>query len=127
MPLVKLLEGGHVALSRFLRQRVICFLLRLGFGCGHVFVLGQATKALSLQRWRAENVTSPRLSKERQPFPSAFPQWAICEGFAVTLNACVMRRFERVVALPDPKDIEIPQPQQYFPANPDSSPVGAIE
>jgi hypothetical protein len=24
----------------------------------------------------------------------------------------VMRRFERVVALPDPKDIEFPQPRQ---------------
>ena len=40
MPLVKLLEGGHVALGRFLRQGVIRFLRRLGFGCGHVFVLG---------------------------------------------------------------------------------------
>jgi hypothetical protein len=26
----------------------------------------------------------------------------------------VMRGFERVVALPDPKDIEFPQPQQSF-------------
>jgi hypothetical protein len=67
MPLVKLLEGGHIALSRFLCQRVICFLVRLGFGCGHVFVLGLATKALNLKRWRAEIVTSPRLSKEQQP------------------------------------------------------------
>ena len=25
-----------------------------------------------------------------------------------------MQRFERVVALPDPKDIEFPQPQQQF-------------
>ncbi len=32
----------------------------------------------------------------------------------VALNAGVMRRFERVVALPDPKDIEFPQPQQHF-------------
>jgi hypothetical protein len=40
MPLVKLLKGSHIALSRLLSQRVIGFLLRLGFGCGHVFVLG---------------------------------------------------------------------------------------
>jgi len=35
------------------------------------------------------------------------------------LNAGVMRRFERVVALPEPKDIEFPQPQAtvYFKAN----------
>jgi hypothetical protein len=39
-----LLEGRHVALSRLLSQRVIRFRLRLDFGCGHVFVLGQATK-----------------------------------------------------------------------------------
>src|SRR6266849_11112098 len=44
MSLVKLLESGHVALSCSLRQRVICFRLRLGFGCGHVFVFGLATK-----------------------------------------------------------------------------------
>jgi hypothetical protein len=33
----------------------------------------------------------------------------------VALNAGVMRRFKRVVALPDPKDIEFPKPQQHFP------------
>src|SRR6266542_5574928 len=44
MPLVKLLEGCHVALSRLLCEGVVRFLRRLGFGCGHVFVLGQATK-----------------------------------------------------------------------------------
>jgi hypothetical protein len=27
-------------LSRFLSESVICFLLRLGFACGHVFVFG---------------------------------------------------------------------------------------
>jgi len=32
----------------------------------------------------------------------------------VALNTGVMRRFERVVALPDPKDIEFPKPQQHF-------------
>ena len=42
MPLVKLLKGCHIALSRFLSQRVIRFLRRLDFGCGHVFVLGPA-------------------------------------------------------------------------------------
>jgi hypothetical protein len=32
----------------------------------------------------------------------------------VALDAGVMQRFERVVALPDPKDIEFPQPHQRF-------------
>jgi hypothetical protein len=32
----------------------------------------------------------------------------------VALIAGVMRGFERVVALPDPKDIEFPQPLQAF-------------
>jgi hypothetical protein len=31
-------------LGCFLRQSVIRFLRRLDFGCGHVFVLGQATR-----------------------------------------------------------------------------------
>ncbi len=38
--LVQQLEGRHVGLSRLLRQSEVRFLLRLGFGCGHVFVLG---------------------------------------------------------------------------------------
>jgi hypothetical protein len=54
-----LLEGCHIALSGFLSQRVIRFLLRLGFGCGHVFVLGQVTKDSSL------TPCSPRLSRVR--------------------------------------------------------------
>jgi hypothetical protein len=37
-------------LSRLLRQSVVRFLRRLGFGCGHVFVLGQATKIFHLER-----------------------------------------------------------------------------
>jgi hypothetical protein len=32
----------------------------------------------------------------------------------VALNAGVMRRCERVVALPNPKDVEFPKPQQHF-------------
>ena len=44
MSLVKLLKSDHVALSRLLRQLVIRVLVRLDFGCGHVFVLGQATR-----------------------------------------------------------------------------------
>jgi hypothetical protein len=46
---------------------------------------------------------------------------------SVALNAGVMRRFERVVASLDPKDIEFPQPQQHFPQIGRSGPVGAIE
>ena len=37
----------------------------------------------------------------------------MCEA-VVALNAGVMRRWKRVVALPDSKDIEFPQPQQHF-------------
>jgi hypothetical protein len=36
-------------------------------------------------------------------------------GDAIAPNAGVMQRLKRVVALPDPKDIEFPQPQQHFP------------
>ena len=106
MPLVKLLKSGHIALGGPLRQRIIRILLRLDFGCGHVFVLGQVTKDSHF------NARSPRLSRVRisfkgaatlsQRFPSGF-----CEVL-VALNAGVMQRFERVVALPDPKDIEFP-------------------
>jgi len=56
-------------------------------------------------------VHASAFSKERR---SGFPQQS-CEGSAFALNAGVMRRFQRVVALSDPKDIEFPQPQQYFP------------
>jgi hypothetical protein len=38
-----------------------------------------------------------------------------------------MRGFERVVALPDPKDIEFPQPHQQFRELPALGPVSAIE
>jgi hypothetical protein len=113
MPLVKLLEGCHIALSGLLCQLVIRFLLRLGFGCGHVFVLGRATKILSL------NACSPRYHRSAffkgaaTVFLSIY-QAGSCQAF-VALNAGVMRRFELVVALPHPKDIEFPQPQQHFP------------
>jgi hypothetical protein len=113
MALVKLLEGCHIALSGLLCQRVVRFLLRLGFGCGHVFVLGQATRDFIFSCSFATITTSPRLSKERQPFPSAFPKRALARRL-VALNAGVMRRFKRVVALPDPKDVEFSQPQQCF-------------
>jgi hypothetical protein len=46
-------------------------------------------------------------------FSSLFPGGTFARSL-VALNAGVMRRFERVVALPEPKDIEFPQPQQQF-------------
>jgi hypothetical protein len=49
------------------------------------------------------------------PVRHAYHEPAFFKGVAalgVALNAGVMRRFERVVALPDPKDIEFPQPRQ---------------
>jgi hypothetical protein len=108
MSLVKLLEGHHVALSRFLRESVIRFLMRLGFGCGHVFVFGQATKILI---FRAADPQSRLRIFQRSG--ERFPQQCFGES-AFALNAGVMRRFQRVVALSDPKDIEFPQPQQHF-------------
>ena len=112
MPLVKLLEGGHIALSGFLCQRVIRFLLRLDFGCGHVFVLGQVTKD-SLFTARSPQLSRVRIFQRSATFSSAFTRRVFARCL-VALNAGVMQRFERVVALPDPKDIEFPQPQQQF-------------
>ncbi|MFN2516316.1 MAG: hypothetical protein ABR556_08875 [Pyrinomonadaceae bacterium] len=115
MPLVKLLEGSHVALSRFLSQRVISFLLRLDFGCGHVFVLGQATKDLPSLTLVRHDYHESACFKGAATWPQYFPQ-GILRG-VVALNTAVMRGFERVVALPDPKDIEFPQPHEYFRSN----------
>lgn len=117
MPLVKLLEGPHVALSRFLSQRVICFLLRLDFGCGHVFVLAQATKSIP-----SFSACSPRASRVRffQKSPTTFLGISP-RALRVTSwpqRGCVMQRFERVVALPDPKDIEFPLPHQHLERGP---------
>jgi hypothetical protein len=67
-----LLEGRHIALSRLLSQCVIRFRLRLDFGCGHVFVLGKLRR-FHPQRLFATIITSPHVSKERQPFPQHFP------------------------------------------------------
>jgi len=108
MPLVKLLEGSHIALSGFLCQLVIRLLLRLGFGCGHVFVLGQATKDSIFERLFATIHLSASF-KGAVTISSAFANQAPARRL-VALNTGVMRRFERVVALPDPKDIEFPQP-----------------
>jgi hypothetical protein len=55
-------------------------------------------------------ITSPLFSKERQPLPQHFPNGT--REILVALIAGVMRGFERVVALPDPKDIQFPQPLQ---------------
>jgi hypothetical protein len=58
MALVKLLEGCHVALSRFLPQLVICRLRCLGFGCGHVLVCsGKLDKISQLPACSARFVT----------------------------------------------------------------------
>jgi hypothetical protein len=112
MPLVKLLEGCHIALSRLLSQCVIRFRLRLDFGCGHVFVLGQGTKKSS--RTLVHHLYHESACfKEAATFSSTFP-CGLMRGVLVALNAGVMQRFERVVALPDPKDIEFPQPRQHF-------------
>jgi hypothetical protein len=89
-----------------LRQRVISFRLRLGFGCGHVFVFGLATKSRSA----CLRITFALISKEERPLPLR-PRDL---GGAVVLNAGVMQRLERVVALPNPKVSEFPAASMLF-------------
>jgi hypothetical protein len=107
-----LLKGPHIALSRFLRQRVICLLLRLGFGCCHVFVLRQATNCNS-----SLGAYPPRAS------PASFQTTSTTSLRELTVFAkitwrpdrwCVMQSFERVVAFPDSKVIELLQPHQHL-------------
>jgi hypothetical protein len=78
-----------------------------------MFVLGQATKIFILRACSPASITSPRFQGSGNFFLS-ISQLGTGE-VVVALNAGVMRRFKRVVALPDPKDIEFPQPQQHFP------------
>src|ERR1041385_9047441 len=109
MTLVKLLESCHVVLGGLLRQLIICSLRCLSFGCGHVTrLLGQARKKFhKLSDLVGTMSRFPRVSRERYSGLSNCPR-----GDAVqrpsTLNAAVMRRFARVVALPDPKNSDFP-------------------
>ena len=108
MTLVKLLESCHVVLGRLLRQLIICSLRCLSFGCGHVTrLLGQARKKFHNFRlvWHD--------SRFREFQGSNTEVLRNCpRGDAVqrpsTLNAAVMQRFARVVALPDPKNSGFP-------------------
>jgi len=77
-----------------------------------VFVLGQVTKD-SLFTARSPRLSRVRIFQRSGNLFLSVSQAGICECL-VALNAGVMQRFERVVALPDPKDIEFPQPQQHF-------------
>lgn len=107
MPLVKLLEGHHVALSRLLSQRVISFLLRLDVGCGHVFVFLQATKAPRRFSACSHRVSRVRFFKGAQPLCLDISPWVL-RVTSWPQRGCVMQRFKRVVALPDPKDMNFP-------------------
>src|SRR5438093_13462005 len=103
MALVELLEGVHVALSGPLSQCVIRLLLCLGFGCGHVFVCsGKRRRNITSSCLFATTITAPPISRERYPSPQDFPSAGLVRGEQVPSNAGVMRRCERVVALPDP-------------------------
>ena len=73
MPLIKLLEGCHIALSGFLGQPVICLRLRLGFGCGHVFVLGQGTKDSIFERLFATTSLVRVFQRSGNLFPQHLP------------------------------------------------------
>ena len=66
MTLVKLFESSHIALGGFLSQLIICRLRCLGFGCGHVFVLGQARKKFhKTSSLFGTIITLPRVSREQ--------------------------------------------------------------
>jgi hypothetical protein len=58
-------------------------------------------------------LTSPRFQGSGNFFLAIY-QTGDLRGIWLPSNAGVMQRFKRVVALPDPKDIEFPQPQQHF-------------
>jgi hypothetical protein len=70
--------------------------------------LGKLRKILSLTPFRRDN-------HELRAFQGSGNLFlAVSCQASVALNAGVMQRCERVVALPDPKSIEFPQPQQHF-------------
>jgi hypothetical protein len=68
---------------------------------------------------------SANFKGELQPHPQHFPRENA--EITVALIAGVMRGFERVVALPNPKDIEFRQPLQLLRRLKPSGPIGAIE
>ena len=113
MSLVKLLEGRHVALGRFLRQRVIRFLLASRFRLRSRVRIGAGYEDFHLLAPVRHDLSRVRVFKGAATVFLSISQQNL-RGNVVALNAGVMRRFERVVALPDPKDIEFPQPQQHF-------------
>jgi hypothetical protein len=90
-----------------------------------VFVFGQASKIPDL--FAPER---PRISRVRvfQRSGNLFLSISnrICQ-ILVALIAGVMRGFERVVALPDPKDIEFPSRFNCFVDLKASGPIGAIK
>jgi hypothetical protein len=79
----------------------------LGFGCGHVRPLGQARKKSHKFR-----LVLARISRFREfQGSSTVPldtRVGMRLGGPVPSNAAVMRRFTRVVALPDPKNSDFP-------------------
>src|SRR5215216_2840193 len=69
MTLIKLFESCHVAIGGFLRQRIICSLRCLGFGCGHVLVhSGKLGRISQLPACFGTNLTLPRVSREQHCF-----------------------------------------------------------
>src|SRR5215213_9912352 len=114
MTLVKLFESSHVAIGGFLRQLIICGLRCLGFGCGHVLgPLGQARNKSHKFR-----LVLARISRFREFQGSSTVSSECSRGDAVwrsvPSNAAVMRRFTRVVALPDPKNSDFPAESILF-------------
>ena len=103
MTLVKLFESSHIALGRFLRQLVICRLRCLGFGCGHVFICsGKFERYLTNFRHVWHDSHASACFKGAALFSLPCPRGDAVQRSS-TLNAAVMRRFARVVALPDSK------------------------
>jgi hypothetical protein len=107
MALVKLFESSHVAIGGFLRQLIICGLRCLGFGCGHVLVYSGKLGKIPRFRlvWHESHASAS--FKGAALFPLV-ARVGMRFGGSIPSNAAVMRRFTRVVALPDPKNSDFP-------------------
>jgi hypothetical protein len=102
MSLVQVFESGHVACGSLLRQLIVCRLLRyVGFGCSHVFICsGKLKEILQFPKLVGHDYHASASFKGRHH--SSLHPWGLGSEI-VALNAAVMRRFERVVALPNLK------------------------
>ena len=113
MTLVELFKGSHVSLGSPLGQRVVRRLRCLGFGCGHVSPARASQEGFYISLLvRHDHHASA--SFKGAALSSLSTPWGAVRGLSSALNAGVMQRFERVVALPDPKKLCFSQPNQQL-------------